>query len=573
MEVYVNNEMKRRNDNDLQLKPNETYKFELHGKGKLSQLNLWSTMGTNQRDALSNIMKSKMSCSVQSFGDILPWKEFENINFDSTFKHIPSECDDFDSCKSNPCQNGECQDKLEGFECRCFYGFYGKTCEGNVDDCLNNACENNATCKDDAANYTCLCSDGFKGTLCEIAMVDGGWGKWSEWSPCSVPCGNGTKRRHRFCNNPAPDNGGLECPGNATDRTICTMDECRVCSNITVTEHVLLSCENDSNNINCTISCEEGYDFDHSIKPFYVCGEITYHLWDFQTLDNPSGKLPQCTEKRNSEEMTFVYAASYIDLVCDSDDKVIDSHQRISQKIGIETNNIDCLKNATCALRKIQISNCQKRTKRNAEHKTAGFEIEITCDSHVYNSEECYRILLEALQLLLHKTESNELNTIIQGQMYHIQPSSARVKTNVKCPPGTVASDIFCVECSYGRYNKDGQCVKCDFGTYQDEIGQSTCKVCPKGTTTPGRDSRSVNECSVHLNENSNGLLYTVVGALSVVLLGGLLSITILVFKHRSKRMKQTDMQLFEINSEKYGMGKPLNYTIRHQQKFLKKGN
>lgn len=26
--------------------------------------------------------------------------------------------------------------------------------------------------------------------------------------------------------------------------------------------------------------------------------------------------------------------------------------------------------------------------------------------------------------------------------------------------------------------------------------------------------------------------------------------------------MKQTDMQLFEINSEKYGMGKPLNYTM-----------
>lgn len=573
MEVYVDNEMKSRKKNDLQLKPNETYKVELHGKGKLSQLNVWSTMNTNQQDALPEIMKQKMTCSAQSFGDILPWKEFEDINFDSTFKHIPSECDDFDSCESNPCLNGVCQDKLEGFECSCFYGFYGITCEGNVDDCVDNACENNATCKDGAANYTCLCSDGFKGALCEIAMVDGGWGKWSEWSPCSVTCGNGTKRRHRFCNNPAPDNGGLDCPGSATDHTVCTMDECRVCSNITVTEHVLLSCENDSNNINCTISCEEGYDFDHSVKPFYVCGEITYQLWDFKTLDNPYGKLPQCTEKRNSEEMTFVYAASYIDLVCDSDDKVIDSHQRISQKIGIETNNIDCLKNATCALRKIQISNCQKRTKRNAEHKTAGFEIEITCDSHVYNSEECYRILLEALQLLLHKTESNELSTIIQGQMYHIQPSSAHVKTNVKCPPGTVASDIFCVECSYGRYNKDGQCVKCDFGTYQDEIGQSTCKVCPKGTTTPGRDSRSVNECSVHLNENSNGLLYTVVGALSVVLLGGLLSITILVFKHRSKRMKQTDMQLFEINSEKYGMGKPLNYTIRHQQKFLKKGN
>lgn len=77
---------------------------------------------------------------------------------------------DFDSCKSNPCLNGVCHDKLEGFECKCFYGFYGKTCEGNVDDCVDNACENNATCKDGAANYTCLCGDGFKGTLCEIAM-------------------------------------------------------------------------------------------------------------------------------------------------------------------------------------------------------------------------------------------------------------------------------------------------------------------------------------------------------------------------------------------------------------------
>lgn len=81
--------------------------------------------------------------------------------------------------------------------------------------------------------------------------------------------------------------------------------------------------------------------------------------------------------------MSFVYEASYIDLVCDSDDKVIDSHKRIPQKIGIETNTIDCLKNGTCALRKIQISNCQTRSKRNAEHKTAGFEIEITCDSQV----------------------------------------------------------------------------------------------------------------------------------------------------------------------------------------------
>ena len=67
-----------------------------------------------------------------------------------------------------------------------------------------------------------------------------------------------------------------------------------VCGNLSATEHVNISCEFDSNNTNCTISCEEGYEFDHTAKPFYLCGEATYHFWDFKTSDNPEGKLPQC---------------------------------------------------------------------------------------------------------------------------------------------------------------------------------------------------------------------------------------------------------------------------------------
>lgn len=66
------------------------------------------------------------------------------------------------------------------------------------------------------------------------------------------------------------------------------------------------------------------------------------------------------------------------------------------------------------------------------------------------------------------------------------------------------------VECTYGRYFKDNECLKCDFGTYQDETGQSSCKECPEGTTTPGRESRSVKECSVHLKGKKNGDLHNV---------------------------------------------------------------
>lgn len=63
------------------------------------------------------------------------------------------------------------------------------------------------------------------------------------------------------------------------------------------------------------------------------------------------------------------------------------------------------------------------------------------------------------------------------------------------------------VECSYGRYYRDDECIKCDFGTYQDETGKSFCKKCPEGTTTPGRESRSVLDCSLFLKDNTKGNL------------------------------------------------------------------
>lgn len=60
-----------------------------------------------------------------------------------------------------------------------------------------------------------------------LNKVNGGWGSWNSWSPCSETCGNGTQKRTRVCNDPEPDNGGLECPGNSTEFKTCIMDDCR----------------------------------------------------------------------------------------------------------------------------------------------------------------------------------------------------------------------------------------------------------------------------------------------------------------------------------------------------------
>lgn len=556
LELYIDNELIIATDSEIQLENNNTYEFYLQGKAKVSQLNIWSTNSTNLKAALSDVMTDKKLCSLKITGDILSWRTFENINLENTFKNIPSSCDDFDSCKLEPCKHGICKDTLDGFECKCHAGFYGETCDWNTDDCIGNACENNSTCEDGILNYTCNCSSGFKGILCEIAMVNGGWGSWNSWSPCSETCGNGTQKRTRVCNDPEPDNGGLECPDNSTEFKTCIMDDCRVCGNLTVTDHVILTCENLSEDINCTIACEKGYGFDHTIKPFYLCGESTYFFWDFKTSDNPDGKLPQCIEEKDSEKMTFIYSASYVDLVCDSDEKAKDSKDIILKKINVQSAQIECILNGTCTLEHAHITKCIDRSKREIRNKTAGFELKFGCNSGIYSSEECYYILKDALGMLLVQTNSNNFSIEIHGNTYHLSMSSVRLATDLVCPTGSVSMDIHCVECSYGRYYRDDECIKCDFGTYQDETGKSFCKKCPEGTTTPGRESRSVLDCSLFLKDNTKERLIVVFGVLfTVFALVFLLMIAIAI----KKRL-----------TNEYDVGKPVYSEMEMHQKYSK---
>ena len=44
---------------------------------------------------------------------------------------------------------------------------------------------------------------------------------WSQWSDCTTTCGEGTQDRSRECNNPPPQYGGDDCPGEPTDTRQC----------------------------------------------------------------------------------------------------------------------------------------------------------------------------------------------------------------------------------------------------------------------------------------------------------------------------------------------------------------
>lgn len=58
--------------------------------------------------------------------------------------------------------------------------------------------------------------------------VDGVWGAWGSYGPCTHTCGGGKQARRRTCNNPAPSNGGLTCPGATYDVASCSTTPCPV---------------------------------------------------------------------------------------------------------------------------------------------------------------------------------------------------------------------------------------------------------------------------------------------------------------------------------------------------------
>lgn len=39
----------------------------------------------------------------------------------------------------------------------------------------------------------------------------GGWGPWSNWTPCSTTCSGGTRNRYRVCDSPPPRYGAMFC--------------------------------------------------------------------------------------------------------------------------------------------------------------------------------------------------------------------------------------------------------------------------------------------------------------------------------------------------------------------------
>lgn len=57
-------------------------------------------------------------------------------------------------------------------------------------------------------------------------QIDGNWGPYGSWSECSAPCNGGFRLRRRKCDDPVPQNGGLDCVGCSVDYEVCNTQPC-----------------------------------------------------------------------------------------------------------------------------------------------------------------------------------------------------------------------------------------------------------------------------------------------------------------------------------------------------------
>ncbi|KAH9492583.1 Hemicentin-1 [Bulinus truncatus] len=86
-------------------------------------------------------------------------------------------------------------------------------------------------CSHNVWTTTAQCSDGSFVPAAVQCNVNGVWSLWSTWGDCSVSCNNGTRSRHRYCNQPKMMYNGVPCQGAITEQKFCLLSTCPVNGN------------------------------------------------------------------------------------------------------------------------------------------------------------------------------------------------------------------------------------------------------------------------------------------------------------------------------------------------------
>ncbi|XP_071505772.1 uncharacterized protein [Diadema antillarum] len=275
-------------------------------------------------------------------------------------------------CQSSAsiCQNGgTCHDRLDGsYSCQCMLGFEGNNCENNVDDCVNNGCENGGTCVDGVHEYTCQCAEGTWGTYCQLSA-----------NPCdSTPCRNGGQ-----CD-PIEDGFVCHCLAGFTGDTCNTnVDDCQ------------------DHHCSAGSTCDDLVDGYQCICPDGVTGNYCDEDID-ECENNPCQNGGTCVD--GNDIYTCLCVSGYVGRDCETDADECASFPCDNLGVcrdGINSFECDCLegyRGATCEER---ISSCESYPCMNNGSCTDGL-IQFICScQRGFTGERCETEILGNFDLRL----------------------------------------------------------------------------------------------------------------------------------------------------------------------------
>ncbi|XP_062125602.1 LOW QUALITY PROTEIN: A disintegrin and metalloproteinase with thrombospondin motifs 9 [Drosophila sulfurigaster albostrigata] len=122
-------------------------------------------------------------------------------------------------------------------QCQLIYGNQSTQCDHNYAECKYLYCKDNDACHTSSMPWAdgTPCNNGrywCQRGKCESRMasytkvVNGGWGPWSPFTPCSLTCGGGVQESRRECDSPQPANNGKFCVGSRKKYRSCNTHAC-----------------------------------------------------------------------------------------------------------------------------------------------------------------------------------------------------------------------------------------------------------------------------------------------------------------------------------------------------------
>ncbi|XP_046569114.1 LOW QUALITY PROTEIN: uncharacterized protein LOC124277463 [Haliotis rubra] len=456
-------------------------------EGGVSQLNMW-------RSPQSVVSPPSHTCFLGDVGDVINWDVFTSANQSESFIQIPSECDDTDECLSSPCIHGDCNDELNSYTCTCHTGYQGDNCDVNIDDCVENECTNGGTCVDGVVEYTCRCTPEYTGQYCDANLVHGQWTGWGNWTECTTSCGPGERTRARRCDNPQPQNGGDDCEGSETEVGLCNTGECPVCAEVSAPDHGDLECRDVNSTRLCELKCDDGYDFDRPPLSVYKCGQETGYEWSYVTEDNPDGRFPNCVAIENADELEVEFQEEYEDLEC-VDDNEADRKSKVLLRAREETNLLPCINDNTCYIKDIRVPDCDAQRRRKRDITFMGFIITLGAHPSENGLQTSVEGLHTAVNQLNFSASAGNFTVKLDGMNYFLT-GSPTIVGSATCRAGWTRVEFYCIPCGPGTFYINGYCERCDIGRYSNITAATSCHACPKGKSTPGRSSLSIEECT-----------------------------------------------------------------------------